>query len=189
VSADHPSDFARQLELAWAAGFFDGEGCTHLSKYTRNGVKHAYVSITIAQVERANLERWQKAVGVGSIGNARHHGGNTKPFYVLTVSSYHAKKALDAMWPYLGDAKKRQAEEAIRTGEIGRGPVLERGVCVHGHPLTPDNVYRRPDGRPKCKTCCLASDRRSAMKRKEKRHEHLRAINADDGGPQPESLG
>lgn len=39
----------------------------------------------------------------------------------------------------------------------GTGPVAvnaRRAACVHGHALTPENVYVRPDGRGRqCRTC------------------------------------
>lgn len=49
-------------ELAWAAGFFDGEGCF---SYT---AKAGFATVTIGQVDRRVLDRFQEAIGgVGKI--------------------------------------------------------------------------------------------------------------------------
>lgn len=187
MSDAHSTDFAKQLELAWAAGFFDGEGCTHLSKYERYGKPHCYVTMTVVQVERQNLERWQRAVGAGTIGGKRRHKLSTKPFYSLTVSSSRVPRVLELMWPYLGEAKKHQAEECLRVGKVGRSRVSERECCVNGHPYTPDNIYLTVRGRVRCKVCVKAADLRARLKKRAKKHEHLRPDDAGDDRKDSES--
>lgn len=58
--------------------------------------------------------------------------------------------------------------EPVTSGEnIRRGKALEarRLYCVHGHRLTPENVYTKPDGSRQCRTC-----RRDQMRRFYERH-------------------
>ena len=40
-----------------------------------------------------------------------------------------------------------------------------RKTCSKGHPLTPDNVYRKKDGRESCRTCWNERERRYYYKR------------------------
>jgi hypothetical protein len=52
---------------AWAAGFFDGEGCFSYSQAGR------YASASIGQSERWPLERFQEATGLGTIDASYRH--------------------------------------------------------------------------------------------------------------------
>ena len=53
-------EFDRE-ELAWAAGFFDGEGCFCFSEAGQ------YVCVSITQTEREPLDRFERAVGLGKV--------------------------------------------------------------------------------------------------------------------------
>lgn len=60
---------AKDLELAWAAGFFDGEGCTSIVQRGNKGGKQKCLSGNCAVVQ-TNLEellRFRDAVGCGNI--------------------------------------------------------------------------------------------------------------------------
>lgn len=118
--------FINREELAWAAGFLDGEGCF---SYTESG-RHACVSIT--QTERQPLERFLAAVGTGRIYRPyeKPTGGQwrRKPQYVFRVHRQERVQAIAAMlWFKLGPIKRRQALDALRR--------LPRR-CRRGHRLT-----------------------------------------------------
>lgn len=82
-----------ETELAWAAGFFDGEGWTTVSG--------RYVQIGVTQVEQQPLERFLKAVGWGSISRSRRTAA-------WRVSGEGAYRVIEALWPYLSDPKREQ---------------------------------------------------------------------------------
>lgn len=88
-------------ELAWAAGFFDGEGNSRLNK--------GYGFISIRQVDKATLDRFQSAVlGLGHIGGP-YKNKSYAPIYSWYVSSFKDVQAVSTMlWPFLGEAKKSQ---------------------------------------------------------------------------------
>lgn len=48
-------------EIMWAAGFWDGEGCCTVQHTT------GYALLAITQVNRANVERFHRAVGCGNV--------------------------------------------------------------------------------------------------------------------------
>ena len=54
-------------EIAWAAGFFDGEGCFSYIQKAR------YVCLRIGQSELEPLERFREAVGLGKIYGPYSH--------------------------------------------------------------------------------------------------------------------
>ena len=101
-----------EREIAWAAGFFDGEGCTTICG--------RQVRIQVKQVDPRPLERFYAAIGkVGTIRLEPRRGGS-RPIYV-----WYAQRAgvvfhvLDRLWPYLSEPKKEQAEFVERRwGEL-----------------------------------------------------------------------
>lgn len=99
-------------ELSWAGGFFDGEGCTSL---TRSRGKYVQIALAVKQVDRSNLERFHRAVN----GRGRIYG----PYNVKTgrpISSWSCFRNVDVtrvlalLWPHLGSAKRSQALDVRR---------------------------------------------------------------------------
>lgn len=106
-----------ETELAWAAGFFDGEGCSCVQK--RAGGKRAGISLQISQNNTENLERFLAAVGQGGIrGPHISKTSNSKPSWrwgCYSKSGTHA--VMKQLWPYLGIHKKKQyllARETVK---------------------------------------------------------------------------
>jgi hypothetical protein len=101
-------------ELAWAAGFFDGEGCF---SYTD---KAAYASVSIAQVERLPLERFQAAVaGMGTIYGPYfkvYPGRMSKqPWHQYRAyRREHVQAIVALLWFKLGPTKRAQAVQVLR---------------------------------------------------------------------------
>lgn len=109
-------------ELAWAAGFFDGEGSTSQAKST-NGRFYSKAKLTVPQKHRECLDRFRKAVGTGIIY------GPLKDYNIYHFSIQNAKgvdTVLTKLWPYLSEVKRQQAIRCgfqlgvIRTPKVGR---------------------------------------------------------------------
>jgi hypothetical protein len=94
-----------ETEIAWAAGFFDGEGTTsHRPKHSTR--------IQISQKEPGLLHRFADAVGSGSVrGPYRNGTGHVWQYRVSNRRDVAAVIAL--LWPYLGEIKKAQADAAL----------------------------------------------------------------------------
>jgi hypothetical protein len=112
-------------ELSWAAGFFDGEGCF---SYTD---KAAYASVSIVQVERRPLERFQDAVGgLGTIYGPYfklYPGRMSKqPWHQYRAYRREHVQAIAALlWFKLGETKRNQAKTVL----------LKLRSCRRGHRL------------------------------------------------------
>ena len=111
-----------ETELAWAAGFFDGEGTTGLAKGTDSIIRRK-PRLSVPQKHRECLERFQKAVGgLGKIYPVNH--GQIHHFSVQNAKGVDT--VLTLLWPYLSCHKKQQAENAgfkfgvIRNPKTGR---------------------------------------------------------------------
>lgn len=86
-------------EIAWAAGFFDGEGCT--AQHTKG-----YIRIYISQKGRECLDRFRESVG--GLGNV--YGPDKRGIYAYAVSRRETVFAvLNILWPYLSTPKREQA--------------------------------------------------------------------------------
>jgi hypothetical protein len=109
-------------ELAWAAGFFDGEGCFSWTRHWGCAVIH--------QTTLGPLERFQRAVGgIGKIYGPyapRHKDQwKRKPQWVFRAHRREYVQAIAALlWFKLGDVKRAQAIRVIR-----KYPTL----CHRGH--------------------------------------------------------
>ena len=91
-----------QTELAWAAGLFDGEGCTSLYSKRRS------IQVSISQkYDRFVLDRFKAAVGGGYIYWPESQSGYYR------ISGVPALLVLQQLWPYLSPPKKEQALRKI----------------------------------------------------------------------------
>lgn len=118
-----PISNSSEIELAWAAGFFDGEGHsrwnTNIDAVDGRRAYGTFAAI-VAQVEREPLDRFMAAVGgLGKVYGPYKHkpkSGSTKEnaFYQYVVTG---KKGIDAFMkirPYLTSIKQTQGDAGIK---------------------------------------------------------------------------
>jgi hypothetical protein len=102
-------------ELAWAAGFYDGEGCTQLmSVNPRRAKDYPTIRIIVTQADLPILERFRRAVGDGNIsGPITKNRPGRKPIYRLRKNGPAAVAILAKLWPWLSEPKREQAANAV----------------------------------------------------------------------------
>jgi hypothetical protein len=140
-------------ELAWAAGFFDGEGHVRFDPVKDGGI----ISLRVAQNEPTILKRFHDAVlGIGNVKGpyGRLDGGN--PYWRFECTNFEGVQAIVAMlWTFLSLTKKGQARkvlEAFPWSPIRRhNRKLNATVCRYGHSL--EGAYVRVDGYRICRNC------------------------------------
>ena len=125
-------------ELAWAAGFFDGEGhvgcCIHRSK-TQNDFKR--LTLTIAQVDRQVLDRFQQAVGVGTVNGPYEHGKNRTRYFIYQGSTTsHVLEIHKLLEPFLSTVKQEQFINALAEFSEFRTGEHERHVAAGKYAMT-----------------------------------------------------
>src|SRR4051812_26863754 len=129
-----------RLELAWAAGFFDGEGSTVVSP------SHRSLMVTISQVERANLFRFRAAVGGAGSISAPRALPKRQPISAWRVYAAGGQFVLQRLWPYLGEAKRGQALRALTrvlfSSCLGGRRDGTATRCKRGHEYSLVGVYR-----------------------------------------------
>jgi hypothetical protein len=104
------SDFRE--ELAWAAGFFDGEG--NIGFY-QNG-RYGHLRMAVSQTERTILVRFNRALqNVGRLsGPTKPQGLSRKLSWTLSIYGYeHSQAAVAMLWTWLSKTKREQAKTAL----------------------------------------------------------------------------
>lgn len=95
-------------EIAWAAGFFDGEGC-----FT-SGSAGKYPVTRITQADAHVLERFRAAVGVGRVIGPFAPSSGIKPIYHYVANGAEKTQAIGAMlWVFLSPIKRNQFRERM----------------------------------------------------------------------------
>ena len=108
----------KQTERAWAAGFFDGEGCISRRLGGTPTSPHLYPFLSIGQTDKRVLERFKNAApgirqGIGG-PYFRKTVFKQKPMYTLQVNGLGpVQTVIGAMWPYLGEVKKEQFKRVM----------------------------------------------------------------------------
>lgn len=157
VMRDDSIPFPNALELAWAAGFFDGEGSTCITRHQPKN-QHAtatVILVSVKQTDREPLERFRAAVGgIGVINGPYERNGN-KPYWTYKSSGYARVQAIvAALWRFLSTPKREQARCALTEMKANfkrpGAPTLE--FCKRGHDLGAIGVVYR-SGERRCVRC------------------------------------
>lgn len=107
----------RDTELAWAAGFFDGEGSCLVRKCgqggnSRPGYFMPYVVFSLPQTDLRPLQRFQAAVGCGTIADANSRSRVAKGWKPCwrwqAAAARDVAHVIEALWPYLSEPKREQ---------------------------------------------------------------------------------
>ena len=99
-------------ELAYIAGFVDGEGCISITKRKDKEYKNGcsfYVNLRIVNTDLEILEWIQDILNVGGCIIKRKRIGNNKQCYELKYGCLQACKGVRLLLPYI-KVKKRQAK-------------------------------------------------------------------------------
>ena len=103
--------------LAWAAGFVDGEGSFYL---THQDGRPARPRFEIGQVDPRALHRLRRILGFGAkvagpYTNKKYARSRARPMWVYSVSGFEDVQALVALiWTWLGPVKRTQAMSIIK---------------------------------------------------------------------------
>ena len=101
-----------EAQLAWCAGFLDGEGT--FGTYRESRGKHKYrFRISCAQVHLEPLEKLQKSLGGRLYGPYGPYSGNRQAHYQWIIHGDEAAVAVEKLRPFLCSIKIEQARLAL----------------------------------------------------------------------------
>lgn len=138
---------------AWAAGFFDGEGCFSLNR-TR-------AVATISQVDRETIDHFHRIVGCGNVYFTAGPFKNPRQrsFYSWRIG---AREDFDhvvaVLWPWLGTVKRAAAQRVAEAAGPGGNINSRKTSCPAGHEYSEQNTrwVKAGAGRGRqCRQCHL----------------------------------
>lgn len=106
-------------DVAWAAGFFDGEGCVSMAKSARKGQPLPYyrVELIVSNTVKSPLDRLSELFG-GRVVVARKAKGNRQTVYQWKTSgTAHTARVLKELLPWL-TVKRQQALVALEAASL-----------------------------------------------------------------------
>lgn len=118
-------------EKAWAAGYFEGEGCVYVFRNTQSvgtGSKvYLYARVIISSTDVDVLKRWQKVVGVGHIYKRNGlKSEQCKQEFQLHFQGYEIVKELaEVLGPWLGKRRRAQFKRVLAEAKDGRARKVE----------------------------------------------------------------
>lgn len=105
-------------ELAWAAGFFDGEG--NVGLFPQNRGRKACLHMSVRQVRREPLDRFHAAVGgLGYVYGPHINNRGGQDFYSYRCGGHRGVQAVMTMlWKFLSAPKREQTYKALSSAII-----------------------------------------------------------------------
>jgi hypothetical protein len=102
-------------ELAWAAGFFDGEGWANAVAHTgrRTRQPHAQINQSDDEGIPVALQRFRNAVGVGRIAGPERKPGRIDRYWWIASSRSDIAKVWRLLDPWLGSVKRAAFAAAL----------------------------------------------------------------------------
>jgi len=98
-----------EIEVAWAAGFYDGEGNCCYNQAT------GAICLSVAQSDLEPLERFQNALGVGKINGPymSANKGKTRMWRCQIHKQSEVAIAIEKLLPLVSTIKRWQIEDAV----------------------------------------------------------------------------
>lgn len=127
--------------LAWAAGFFDGEGCFYHGIRRRygnsRGGPYRWTETRMTQAHPEVLHRFAATVGLGRVyGPYAKKRPNHRPQWQYLAHGFHQTQAIIAMlWPWLGSVKRLQAAQVL--ADVRNNPPRRPGRPPKARALVP----------------------------------------------------
>lgn len=100
------------VDLAWAAGFFDGEG--YIGLFHPRDKRHWWLRITVTNSDPRALAKFQAMFGVGTIRCDPRQSPRHLDRYMWSATSKNAGHVLALIRPYLV-IKREQADVAMES--------------------------------------------------------------------------
>ena len=107
-----------EKELAWAAGFYEGEGCIGAYQYGRRLV----LRMSVVNTDPEPMQRFYKAVGVGYVTGPNHppaFKAHWKPRYVWQAQTREAiETVVKLLYGELSVRRQQQIDAALTREKV-----------------------------------------------------------------------
>lgn len=145
------------IETAWSAGLFEGEGCIHVGK------KKSVVTLAMCSTDRDVIERFAQWASFGSLKPVVKRSSNHKDAWAWTCSRrLQVFSILERLLPHLGSRRRAKAVQVLGMPARPHGDKIK---CGRGHDLIGSGaiVKKEKSGYVRCLVCSrLAKAERDA---------------------------
>ena len=139
------------IEIAWLAGLFEGEGYFGFQSSLRAQILMTDLDV-IEKVKLITMCR-------GAIYNKKPSPGR-KQAYALQLSGQQAAELMVAIYPHMGERRRERILAGLRKWRDSPGPGnykrRDKRYCDRGHVMFGRNIYIKPNGTRRCRTCFRA---------------------------------
>lgn len=145
-----------ELDIAWAAGLFEGEGCFYEVHPTKQSL--VYLGMTIEMTDPPILERFLAVLQAHDVATTTRitsrWRGNVKHSrqYAIKVTGTQAEAAYALMHPHLGDRRRAKADSILAKRSTMLEEMSEIRTCACG---TEFAVPIRGQKKAWCSSACL----------------------------------
>jgi len=107
------------IQIAWAAGILEGEGCFSIFKRASSTTNHKQLCIQCTMTDRDVITKLADIFGVGRISEVqptgtKRDGTPYKLAYKWAVDNHAGQRLiLESIMPHLGERRKAKAEELL----------------------------------------------------------------------------
>lgn len=122
-----------EIDVAWAAGLFEGEGCLYEVHPTKQTL--VYLGLTIEMTDPPILERFLAVLQANDVatttritsrwrGNVKHSRN-----YAIKVTGTQAEAAYSLMHPHLGERRRAKADAILAKRNASVQAIAETRTC------------------------------------------------------------
>lgn len=120
-------DNLTEIEKAYLAGLFDGDGYIGIRKQYPSPDRMQYVmSVVLTLTDKPTLEFWIEKTGIGSFCTLPRNATGRKPVYQWRLAAKKGESLLRMIYPYLM-IRKSQADIAFRFRKTISRSMYNRG--------------------------------------------------------------
>jgi hypothetical protein len=139
--------------IAWFAGFYEGEGTCYIQRGGRNGTRPEW-RLAVIQVPQNITEPLEKCLEIWGYGII--WGPNNDGKYTWRVSNRkQVREIVTLIRPWLSQKRRQQIDAALAEEDkyLALPPKPPKTHCKQGHQFTDENTYFCKDGSRSCRIC------------------------------------
>lgn len=143
----------RTIDVAWAAGFLEGEGSFGYSGTAR---------VSAAQVQKEPIDRLVSLFG-GRTYLRETRGFSTLPIWVWQLDARKSIQVMMTLYALMSPKRRDEIERALAKWKLARRMRIPgTGTCAHGHEMAGYNVIT-VNGYTRCRECMKIGKRRRRL--------------------------